>query len=138
MSINHKKLCLKLACHTLAGLLLFISLVPAVRAGDEVNISGVVRDSSGAVLVDANISLLNAQSAIISTTKTDAQGRFTISNVPEGSYVLVINSQGFTENRTVVNARAAGIPEISVTLEPRAASEEVTVTALTGHVECHP
>ncbi|HET8675178.1 MAG TPA: TonB-dependent receptor, partial [Blastocatellia bacterium] len=135
MSINHKKLCLKLACHTLAGLLLFISLVPAVRAGDEVNISGVVRDSSGAVLVDANISLLNAQSAIISTTKTDAQGRFTISNVPEGSYVLVINSQGFTENRTVVNARAAGIPEISVTLEPRAASEEVTVTALTGNVE---
>src|SRR5688572_24838986 len=109
MSIYHKKLCRKLVCHTLAGLLLFISLSPAVRAGDEVNIdevniSGVVRDSSGAVLVDANISLLNAQSAIIGTTKTDAQGRFTISNVPAGSYQLVVNAQGFTENRTVVNA----------------------------------
>jgi hemoglobin/transferrin/lactoferrin receptor protein len=135
MSIYHKNLCRKLACHTLACLLLFVSLSPAVRAGDEVNISGVVRDSSGAVLVDANISLLNAQSAIIGTTKTDAQGRFSIANVPEGSYVLVVNSQGFTENRTVVNARTAGIPEISVTLEPRAASEEVTVTALIGNVE---
>ena len=135
MSIYHKKLLRKLACHTLAGLLLFISLSPAVRAGDEVNISGVVRDSSGAVLVDANISLLNAQSAIISTTKTDAQGRFAISNVPEGSYVLVVSSQGFTENRTVVNARAESVPEISVTLEPRAANEEVTVTALIGNVE---
>ncbi|HEX5731872.1 MAG TPA: TonB-dependent receptor [Blastocatellia bacterium] len=135
MSTYHKKLCRKMACHTLAGLLLFISLAPAVRAGDEVNISGVVRDSSGAVLVDADVSLLNAQSAIISTTKTDAQGRFSISNVPEGSYVLVVNSQGFTETRTAVNARAESIPEISVTLEPRAASEEVTVTAIIGNVE---
>jgi hemoglobin/transferrin/lactoferrin receptor protein len=135
MSRNYKNLFRKAACHTLAGLLLFLSVVPAIHASDEVNLSGIVRDSSGAVLADASISLLNAQLAVISTARTDAQGRFTISNVPEGSYLLVVSSQGFTENRTAVNARTTGTAEISVTLAPRAASEEVTVTALLGNVE---
>jgi hemoglobin/transferrin/lactoferrin receptor protein len=119
----------------LIALFILSSLAAAALASEKPTISGVVRDSEGAVLPGAEISLLNAQQAIIGTAKTDGEGRFIIDDVPTGSHLLVIASKGFAEHRRAISIRGTDSLSIEVSLEPRAASEEVTVTANLGNVE---
>ncbi|HVG21725.1 MAG TPA: TonB-dependent receptor [Blastocatellia bacterium] len=125
----------KIVSYAMAGLLIFVSLVRPAYARDAATVSGVVHDASGAVVSDASVSLLNAQRAIIGTAKTDAQGRFTIPNIPDGSYLLVVASRGFAEQRVAVNAGQGESENIEVIVEPRPLVEEVTVTATPGLVE---
>ena len=119
----------------LVGLLIFVSLANPVFAQDATTVSGMVRDASGAVVSDASVSLVNARRAIIGTAKTDAQGKFSISDVPNGGYLLVVVSRGFAERRIAINAGQSPSENIEVTVEPRPIVEEVTVTANQGVVE---
>ncbi|HET9529277.1 MAG TPA: TonB-dependent receptor plug domain-containing protein, partial [Blastocatellia bacterium] len=115
--------------------MILLSPAAAAQASEKSTVSGIVRDSAGAVLPAAEVSLLNAQQAIIGTAKTDGEGRFTIAEVPTGSHLLVVASKGFTEHRRAISIRGTNALTLEVSLEPRAASEEVTVTANLGNVE---
>ncbi|MCI0486343.1 MAG: TonB-dependent receptor [Blastocatellia bacterium] len=116
--------------------LIFFLFTFSVYANDRVTISGIVRDSQGSVVAEANVSLLNAQQAIIGAARTDSEGRFVIEAVPFGSYLLVVSSKGFAEHRRAIDVRSeTGGLDLEVSLAPRAASEEVTVTANVGNVE---
>ncbi|MEW6206991.1 MAG: TonB-dependent receptor [Acidobacteriota bacterium] len=119
----------------LAASLFSISFASKVFANDNNSLSGIVRDPSGAVVADAQASLLNAQRAIIAIVKTDSEGRFAFSNIPSGTYQLVVRARGFLDSRTVVNLRGADGASVEVSLEPTAVNEEVTVTANLGQVE---
>jgi hemoglobin/transferrin/lactoferrin receptor protein len=102
---------------------------------DRASISGTVRDTERAAVADADVSLLNAQQAVLATAKTDDEGRFALSGVPDGNYLLVVASQGFAEIRTAVSVRASENVSVEVLLEPFGLTEEVTVTANLGQVE---
>lgn len=123
-----------LSC-ALTALLILVSLSRPVFAQETTAISGTVHDAAGAIVADASVSLLNAQRAIIGSAKTDAQGRFTISNIPSGSYLLIVTSRGFAERRLAINLARTGPVTIDVIVEPRPIIEEVTVTANPGLVE---
>jgi len=123
----------KSLCAFVAALLLVGQ--SAAYAADRTSVTGVVRDSSGAVVSDADVSLANAQQAIIATAKTDGEGRFILRDVPTGSYQLIVSSRGFTASRRVVDARGTESVTVDISLEPRAVNEEVTVTANLGNVE---
>jgi hemoglobin/transferrin/lactoferrin receptor protein len=125
----------RIASCALAGLLILVSLGPPVFADDPTSVSGIVHDASGGVVADASVSVLNAQRAIIGSAKTDAEGRFTISDIPSGSYLLVVASRGFAERRIAINAGQSDSENIEVVIEPRPIVEEVTVTANPGLVE---
>ncbi len=125
----------KIISSLLTGSLFLISCVSTVFANDDSSLSGIVRDPSGAVVADAQASLLNAQRAIIAIAKTDGEGRFTFSDIPSGTYQLIVRARGFVDSRTVVNLRSAEGASVEVSLEPTAVSEEVTVTANLGQVE---
>ena len=134
MPLNKKITFRKIICHSLTALLLLFSLAPISLARETGGISGSVRDESGAVVADATVSLLNAQRTIIATTNTDAQGRFSFSDIPVGSYELFVTSKGFTEQRRAITARQAA-ENVEITLEPGPITETVTVTAVPGTVE---
>src|SRR2546425_10841885 len=68
-------------------------------------VSGVVRDSSGAGVGEAAVSLLTAQQATVASTKTNSQGRFALSDIPAGHYLLVVASRGFQRNQMAVSVR---------------------------------
>jgi outer membrane receptor protein involved in Fe transport len=97
-------------------------------------ISGVVRDASGAVVSDTDVSLVNAQQAVLSQTVTDAQGRFQFAEVPAGSYAVTVSRPDFSRQREAVQVKAGGTAELNVVLQPSQISEQVTVTAEAGQV----
>ena len=57
---------------------------------------GVVRDPSGAVIPNTTVNATNEATGVLYTGKTNANGEYRISNLPEGSYGLRTVITGFT------------------------------------------
>lgn len=102
-----------------------------VREGSTFKVVGTVRDSvTGENLIYMNIAILDsADSGFVKGGTTDAEGRFEISEIPAGSYLLRATYIGY-QNRlipfTVTNNTALG----TIKLKPGAAMmKEVTITA---------
>ena len=86
---------------------------------DEGSISGVVQDSTGAVVPNATVTLLNTDQGITRETKTNATGVYTFSPVRIGHYTITVTSTGFSKtthsNLTVQVAQAL---DVNIVLKP--------------------
>ncbi|MDQ5846596.1 MAG: TonB-dependent receptor [Acidobacteriota bacterium] len=98
------------------------------------SISGVVKDSTGAVVNDAEASITNAQHVVVGKTRTDQEGRFQFSNIPSGSLVLSVARSGFGQQRMVVQVTPAHTTNVTLSLQINPLTEEVTVTAEAGQI----
>src|SRR5260370_16065235 len=58
-------------------------------------LSGTVKDSSGAVVVGARIGATNEDTGLKSTAKTNDLGLFTIPLLPPGRYRVLVQQSGF-------------------------------------------
>lgn len=97
-------------------------------------INGTVVDAADAVVADAVVTLLEAGGATLRAVETDAEGKYSLDDVPPGSYALLIAKPGFTTARQAVNVTDTGAAEANVRLETGALQTEVTVTAEAGQV----
>lgn len=97
------------------------------------SIIGTVKDSAGAAIEGAEVSLVHVQS-VLRTTVTGSDGKFTIDNVAPGSYALVVSKSGFGRFSTAFQLKPGDRRELNVELEINPLSEEVTVTAEAGLV----
>lgn len=61
-------------------------------------VGGVVKDPSGAVIPNANVSLKSKGTNAVRTAKTDADGAFSFPAVPAGDYELAVESSGFAKS----------------------------------------
>jgi Carboxypeptidase regulatory-like domain/TonB dependent receptor len=112
----------------LASLSLFFFAI-ATRAGVGGRISGTVKDTSGAVVSKAVVSLTNTAFGVRQTATTDFQGNYSFLDIPVGHYDLEITADGFRPYRRraiAVDADAAIL--IDATLEIGERSDVVTVT----------
>ncbi len=100
------------------------------------SISGQVVDSSGAVIPGAELTVTQTETKFVRSAVTDAQGRYTLANLPVGPYVLSAKAQGFKtyEQRGIVLEVGSNIQENAM-LEVGAVSENVEVTAAASMVE---
>ncbi len=93
-------------------------------------IDGVVKDSTGAVIPGATVTLKNTdQNLLVRTVTSNSHGEFTAPLLAVGHYVVTGAGQGFatTTESVVVHV---GIPvAISLTLKPGTAMQLVQVTA---------
>ena len=118
-------------------LLLVVSLVVPPRmvgaqtAGSS-SITGVVADSSGAVVPGATVQIQNPVSQFTRTTTTDSAGRFTFPTVPVNPYHLTVNLTGFAPYAQDIDVRSALPLNLKVTLQVSATAENVTVQAEAG------
>ncbi|HYP29864.1 MAG TPA: TonB-dependent receptor [Blastocatellia bacterium] len=119
----------------LTGFMVLLALLSPAHGRQARSLSGTVRDSDGAVVVDAQVSLMSARQAVIAVSKTDSRGHFSFSMPAAGHYVLVVTTPGFDERRAAVHVGDAPAEEVEITVEPRAVSEQVTVTATPGVAE---
>lgn len=100
-----------------------------------IDVSGVVRDSSGAPVRAAEVGLLTPELTGIARTKTDAEGKFNLPVPAPGTYLLVVRAEAFGESHHAVTVGASDPPALDIVIHPAGLSEEVTVTASRGTVE---
>jgi uncharacterized surface anchored protein len=78
-----------------AAALLFVS-APSARATDfSGSVQGVVKSASGQALPGAYVKLNNAERRLTFMVVTQAQGRYTIGNLPPGDYTVQGVGNGF-------------------------------------------
>jgi hypothetical protein len=99
-------------------------------------ITGFVRDSSGATLPGVDVTVTQTDTGIARTTVTGGDGAFAFPNLPVGPYQLKANLQGFSafvQDGIVLQVNSN--PVVNITLQIGALSEQLTVTANASMVE---
>ena len=120
---------LKSLVWTLA-LVLVVGLAGTAFAQEQAgSIQGVVKDASGAVLPGATVEARSPRVVGVSTTVTDAQGKYRFPGLPPGVYEVTATLQGFKPAKTPNVAVALGLLlQIDLTLAVGGVSETVQVT----------
>jgi hypothetical protein len=92
-------------------------------------IIGKVVDPTGAAIPGATIEVRTAANAELRVPKSDREGRFTLSGIAPGVYVVRISSPGFMVASKRLNLAARDRAVLSATLMVGAITETVMVTA---------
>lgn len=91
---------------------------------------GYVRDSSGAALPNATVTLTNQDTAITQTVKTNSEGSYTFVSVVPGPYKVTAEDAGFDRSEAPVFALTTNARQrIDIALKAGSVSETVTVSA---------
>jgi hypothetical protein len=100
---------------------------PAVAQSNLGTITGVVTDTTGSVLVGAEVTVTRSTTAQPQTTTVNEAGVYLMSGVVAGSYRVTVSAQGFkTVSRDIV-VDAAQRLRLDITLEPGDIAETVVV-----------
>jgi hypothetical protein len=116
--------------------LLVLSSVPVFAQFETASVLGYVRDTSGAVVSGATVSLVNRETKAQVTAQTDAQGAYQFTDVKIGQYAVTVQAGGFENSTTqpftvTVNARQ----RVDVALKIGSNNETVTVTSAADLLE---
>src|SRR5215467_1334958 len=119
-----------------ACLFLWLATVPA-SVFAQATLTGVVKDSSGAVLPGVTVEA--ASSALIEKSRsavTDGTGQYRLTELLPGSYTVTFTLTGFsTVKRENVDVSGAGVITINADLKVGSVSETITVTGETPTVD---
>ena len=99
-------------------------------------INGTVRDTTGAVIPQASISLTNTETNVAQTTLTNATGEYVILNILPGTYVMKAFKEGFqTVNQPAFTLQVNQTTTFDFTLPVGSTTQTVTVEAAAGAIE---
>ena len=97
---------------------------------DAGGISGVVSDSSGAVIPGVRVQIVQENTNVRMDLATNASGFYSAPALRPGAYLIAVTKEGFrAERRTGIELRVQDRLEINFQLEVGTASTEVTVSA---------
>ncbi|HUB29156.1 MAG TPA: TonB-dependent receptor, partial [Terracidiphilus sp.] len=95
---------------------------------DEGAINGTVQDTTGAVVPNAQVTLLNTDQGITLQTKTNASGFYAFNPVRIGNYTLTVTAQGFSKTtQTNLKVNVAQVLLVNIQLKLGTATETVEV-----------
>ena len=104
-----------------AGLISLLAAAGAASAGD---IVGMAADATGAVLPAAQVTLRNLATGEEQFAQADLEGKFRFSGVRAGSYLITVESPGFSrDSRTVAVDRISRTRGSEVRPRARAGSK---------------
>lgn len=102
----------------------------ALAQADQGTITGVVQDTSGAVISNAAVKLTNTDTGLVLKSKADASGIYVFSPIKIGNYSISASANGFqTTVRTNIHLDLQQRLNVVLVLNPGAATETVTVSA---------
>ena len=106
-----------------------VTVLPASAQITTATVSGSVRDTQGAVVPGATVTLVNAARGTTTETQTNADGDFVFPNVTAATYVVRVTMDGFKtlERPGVVVSPGDRLAVPTLTIEVGALAETVTV-----------
>jgi len=97
---------------------------------DTATISGRATDTSGALVPNAQVTIVNTETNFVSETKTNTEGLYRIPALRPGPYRLTVAANGFKKYiRDGLDLRVGDSVEINAPLEVGGAAESIVVTA---------
>lgn len=117
----------KRALVPIAGLLCSFILVAQIDVG---GVTGTVKDSTGAVIANANLTLTNEATGVAQRVQSSSSGTYVFEAVPVGSYTLKAEVSGFkayVAARIEVHVQTVITADVALTVG--ATTETLTVTA---------
>ena len=115
------------------GVLIFAAAVCVSTAHGQAylgTINGTVTDSSGAVVVGAQIQVIDENTHFVSPATTNGSGLYSVPYLTPDTYDVKVQAKGFADaEQTGAVLVATGIKEVDFKLSPAAASAVVTVIA---------
>ena len=100
------------------------------------NIVGTVRDSSGAVIPGASVTVENAAIGFVRHLVTDSAGSYSVSSVPIGTYQITFAAKGFVKMvRTDITMTVGQTQRVDAVLKVGAVTQQVTVQGNVTHVQ---
>src|SRR5438876_199493 len=123
-----------LFCGSLA--ILLSSVLLHAQAGSTAQISGTVKDTSGGILPGSEVTATQTDTGLKRTSVTDANGSYTLPNLPIGPYRLDVNLQGFKSYvRTGLVLQVNDAAVVNIELSLGTVEETVQVQAASPLVE---
>jgi hypothetical protein len=110
--------------------------VPIVAQSGRGTLTGTIKDTSGAVIQGAAISLTETQTGSPYDSKSGPEGLFTFPELPPGTYSLEVNATGFETYRQVgIDVAVASTSTVNAQLKVGSAQATVTVNGDASHLE---
>ncbi|HBY64644.1 MAG TPA: TonB-dependent receptor, partial [Solibacterales bacterium] len=110
--------------------LLLVLAVSAFAQSDNSNISGLVKDPSGAAVANAKVTVKNEGTNFERTTTTNESGFYTVTNIAPGYYTVSVELAGFKTFSKTRNKLEAAIPlQVNADLTVGQLTEVVNVEA---------
>src|SRR5713226_8911221 len=119
----------------IAALLVLIACGGLTIHGQTVfgRISGTVKDSNGAAIPNATVTITNLATNLVRTAATDGDGFYTVTNLPAGTYSVAAVGAGFKKaSQLGITVVADARLTVDVTLEPGQVTETVQVSTVAG------
>lgn len=95
-------------------------------------ITGTVTDQTGAVVVKAEVLILNLASGRRSMTKTDSAGKYELAGLTPGPYQISVSREGFAAAAQSISLRGGTSHRADFLLAPGPIEIDITVTAGKG------
>ncbi|MBI3698177.1 MAG: carboxypeptidase regulatory-like domain-containing protein, partial [Acidobacteria bacterium] len=116
-------------------LVLFAALgVAAAQAQSQLGtgaIAGVVQDSSGSVIIGAQITITQVETGLVREMVSGSGGQFTAPVLPTGRYTLRVTSPGFSAlQQTDITVNVGSTATVTAVLKVGGVAETVTVEAI--------
>jgi hypothetical protein len=112
--------------------LLILTLPHVVRAQvDRATLTGTVKDSAGAVIPGATVSITNLATNVASRQQTTETGSYLFVNLIPGKYQIDVELSGFKKSSQVVTLEVGQRARVDSTLEVGSFNETVKVTETT-------
>src|ERR671911_126408 len=120
----------RFSTHLSLGVLILLLTAGPALAQATAQLSGTVRDESGAVLPGVTVTATQTDTGFTRTVVTDETGAYVMPNLPTGPYRLEASLQGFrTYAQTGIVLQVAATPTINVVLAVGNLEETVSVEA---------
>ena len=114
----------------LAATLLLLSGLPAFGQATTATLTGIVRDTSGAIVPNAGVTLKNEASGDLRKTTSNSEGYYSIVAIPAGSYAITVEAPGFQRSEQKgIALNSADKRNVDATLQIGAISQTVEITA---------
>ena len=100
-------------------------------------ISGLVIDTTGAAIDGAEVQIIDTRTdALARKVSTNADGAFTVTLLPPGTYSVVVNKSGFAEAKSDgIEVHVTETVRVTIPLKPGSVSEKVEISAQVTSVE---